>query len=830
MQRRILHTMRLLRLNPTEAFKKCAKIVGDVMGNFHPHGDAAIYDALVRLAQDFSVRYPMVDGQGNFGNVDGDPAAAYRYTEARMTAVATLMMEGIGEDAVDFRPTYNEEDAEPIVLPGAFPNLLANGSTGIAVGMATSVPPHNADELCRAAQHLIKRPDASVETLMGMIEGPDFPTGGIVVDGRAAITEAHRTGRGGFRLRARWEREDLGRGGWQVVVTQVPYQVQKAKLVERIAELVNTRKLPLLEDVRDESAEDVRLVLVPRSRNVDPELLMASLFRLTDLENRIPLNMNVLSKGRVPRVMGLTEVLREWLDHRREVLVRRTDHRLAEIDRRMEVLAGLLIAYLNLDEVIAIIREADEPKRELIARFELTDVQADSILNMRLRSLNKLQEIELTRENEALRAERDGLDALLASEGAQWKAVSTEIGRVRKLFGKSTEIGARRTTFGEAAEIDLRAVEEAMIEREPVTIVISAKGWARALKGHGADLTSLAFKEGDALAHAFPAVTTDKVLLLTDRGRYYTVGADRLPGGRGHGEPVRLMADMAQDEALVAAHVAGKDAKRLLVSDAGYGFVVAEGEMVANTRKGRQAMNVGEGVVRAAVPPPAITSPSWARTASCSSSRSPRCPRWRAARACACNATRTAARSTRAASPPRPASPGSTAADAPTRAAWKNCATGWATAAWPAGWRREGSRRRGGSGGRGRWACSDITLRLNTRPALAGLPSRRVSLSACPGEASDRHKATSDEDRALSVKRWDVGSLHVRDNDDAVAARNQSSVRADGGTQRVDLVDPRRERDHRLLRSGGGRVAAKPVRTVSAAKLTAAAPPAVSAV
>ena len=601
-QRRILHTMRLLRLNPADAPKKCAKIVGDVMGNFHPHGDQAIYDALVRLAQDFSVRYPMIDGQGNFGNVDGDPAAAYRYTEARMTDVAILMMEGINEDAVDFRDTYNEEDREPVVLPGAFPNLLANGSTGIAVGMATSIPPHNADELCRAAQHLIRHPNAPVETLLGMIEGPDFPTGGTVVDGRAAITEAYRTGRGSFRLRAKWEREDTGRGIYQVVVTEVPYLVQKSKLVEKIAELVNGRKLPLLEDVRDESAEDVRLVLVPRSRNVDPELLMASLFRLTDLETRVPLNMNVLSKGRVPRVMGLPEVLREWLDHRREVLQRRSRHRLAEIDRRMEILAGYLVAFLNLDEVIRIIREEDDPKGELISRFDLTEVQADAILNMRLRALNKLQELEITREHDALAEERVGLDALLASEDAQWRSVSADIGRVRKMFGKSTELGARRTTFGEAAEIDLRAVEEAMIEREPITVVISEKGWARALKGHGADLTALSFKEGDVLAHAFPAHTTDKLLLLTTAGRYYTVGADRLPGGRGHGEPVRIMVDMAQDEELVAAHVARPDSKRLLVSAAGYGFVVAETDMVANTRKGRQAMNVGGGTVRVAAP------------------------------------------------------------------------------------------------------------------------------------------------------------------------------------------------------------------------------------
>ena len=593
--RRILHAMRLLRLNPNDAYKKCARIVGDVMGKYHPHGDNAIYDALVRLAQDFSVRYPMVDGQGNFGNVDGDNAAAMRYTEARMTEVATLMLQGMGEDAVDFRPTYNEEDEEPIVLPGAFPNLLANGSTGIAVGMATSIPPHNADELCKAAQHLIRYPNAPIETLMGMVSGPDFPTGGVVVESRESMTQAYRTGRGGFRLRARWEREEVGRGVWQVVVTEVPYQVQKAKLVEKIAELITARKLPLLEDVRDESAEDIRLVLVPKSRNVDPTVLMESLFRLCDLEIRVPLNMNVLSRGRVPKVMGLPEVLREWLDHRREVLQRRSRHRLAEIERRLEVLEGLLIAYLNLDEVIRIIRFEDEPKAELIARFDLTDIQADAILNMRLRALNKLQEIEIRRERDGLLEERNGILGLLDSEEQQWKTVSWEIGEVRKTFSKSTEIGARRTDFAEAAVVDMRAIEEAMIEREPVTVVISQKGWIRALKGHVTETNTLQFKEGDALAHAFHAVTTDKVLLFTNQGRFHTLGADRLPGGRGHGEPIRLMIELAQNEEVVEAFAAKPDAKRILVSSLGYGFVVTETDMLATTRKGRQAMNVPAG-------------------------------------------------------------------------------------------------------------------------------------------------------------------------------------------------------------------------------------------
>ena len=593
--RRIVHTMRLLRLNPNEAYKKCAKIVGDVMGNFHPHGDQAIYDALVRLAQDFAVRYPLVDGQGNFGNIDGDNPAAYRYTEARMTEVAALMLEGMGEDAVDFRPTYNGEDVEPVVLPGAFPNLLCNGSTGIAVGMATAIPPHNADEVCKAAQHLIRYPQAPVETLVNMVEGPDFPTGGTVVDSRAAILEAYRTGRGSFRLRARWSREETGRGVWQVVVSEVPYGVQKAKLVEKVAELINGRKLPLLDDVRDESTDEVRLVLVPKSRNVDPTLLMESLFRLCDLEVRVPMNMNVLSRGRVPKVMGLAEVLREWLDHRREVLLRRSRHRLAEIERRLEILAGLLIAYLNIDEVIRIIRFEDDPKAELIARFELTEVQTDAILNMRLRKLNKLEEVEIRRENEQLTEEKDGILALLGDEDRQWKTVSWEIGEVRRAFGKATEIGARRTDFAEAASVDVREIEQAMIEREPVTVVISKKGWIRALKGHVAETDGLSFKEGDALAHAFHAQTTDRVLLFTDQGRYHTLGADRLPGGRGHGEPIRLMIELAQGEEIVAAHAAEAGAKRLLVSSTGYGFVVSDGDMIATTRKGRTAMNVAGG-------------------------------------------------------------------------------------------------------------------------------------------------------------------------------------------------------------------------------------------
>ncbi|MFT2211668.1 DNA topoisomerase IV subunit A [Rhizobium giardinii] len=598
--RRIVHAMSEMGLRSNSSFKKCARIVGDVIGKFHPHGDQSVYDALVRLAQDFSQRYPIVDGQGNFGNIDGDSAAAYRYTEARMTDVASLLLEGIDQDAVDFRPTYNEEDQEPVVLPGAFPNLLANGASGIAVGMATSIPPHNAHELCDAALHLIKNPDATIEDLMldpnnperGGIEGPDLPTGGIIIDSRESIIEAYKTGRGGFRVRAKWEVEDTGRGGYQIIVTEIPFQVQKSRLIEKIAELLLARKLPLLEDVRDESAEDVRLVLVPKSRSVDPTILMESLFKLSELENRIPLNMNVLSMGRVPKVMALNEVLLEWLDHRRDVLLRRSRFRLAAIDRRLEILGGYLIAYLNLDEVIRIIREEDEPKPALIARFTLTDLQAESILNMRLRSLRKLEEFEIRTEFDALSKEKAEIEALLASNDKQWQTVAWEIGEVKKKFAKATEIGRRRTLFSNAPEADLEAIQQAMIEKEPITVVISEKGWIRALKGHISDVSTLQFKEGDGLKLSFTASTTDRILVVTTGGKAYTLGGDKLPGGRGHGEPLRIMVDMENDQDVLTAFVHDPSRKLLISSAAGNGFVVPETDMVANTRKGKQIMNV----------------------------------------------------------------------------------------------------------------------------------------------------------------------------------------------------------------------------------------------
>ena len=592
--RRIMHAMRLLRLNPDQGFAKCARIVGDVMGKFHPHGDQSIYDALVRLAQDFAVRYPLVDGQGNFGNIDGDNAAAMRYTEARMTEVATALLEGINEDAVDFRPTYNEEDEEPVVLPGAFPNLLANGSSGIAVGMATSIPPHNAAELCDAALHLIEKPDASVADLLLFVQGPDFPTGGIIVDSRDSILEAYETGRGGFRVRARYATEDQGRGTWQIVVTEIPYQVQKARLIEKIAELLTARKLPLLEDVRDESAEDVRLVLVPKSRTVDPSLLMESVYKLTDLEIRFPLNMNVLSRGKVPNVLSLKTALREWLEHRKEVLVRRSRHRLGEIEKRLEILAGYLVAYLNLDEVIRIIREEDEPKQIMMARWSLTDNQAEAILNMRLRALRKLEEFEIRKEFDGLTAEKTQIEALLASEAKQWQTVAWQVQKARRDFGpeQNPELGRRRTTFADAPEHDDTQIHHAMVEKEPITVVVSAKGWLRALRGHLTDLSLLTFKEGDSLKLAFPAQTTDKILVFTTGGKFYTIGADRLPGGRGHGEPIRIIVDMENDQDIVTAFVHDPSRRLLLVSREGNGFVVPEKEVVANTRKGKQVMNV----------------------------------------------------------------------------------------------------------------------------------------------------------------------------------------------------------------------------------------------
>jgi topoisomerase-4 subunit A len=590
--RRLLYAMQQLRLDPGAGFKKCARVVGDVIGKFHPHGDQAVYDALVRLAQDFAQRYPLVDGQGNFGNVDGDNPAAMRYTEARLTEVAHLLLDGIEEDAIDFRATYDGSENEPVVLPGAFPNLLANGSQGIAVGMATAIPPHNAAELCDAALHLIETPNARSRTLLKYVPGPDLPTGGVIVDPPAAIIEAYTTGRGSFRVRARWHKEDTGRGTYLIVVTEIPWLVQKGRLVEKLAELINEKKLPLVADVRDESAGDIRLVIEPRSRAVDAGLLMESLFKLSELESRIPLNMNVLMRGRIPRVVGLAEALSEWLTHRREVLLRRSQFRLGQIEHRLVVLGGYLVAYLNLDKVIKIIRNEDEPKPVLMKTFKLSDVQADAILNMRLRNLRKLEEIEIKREDKELRAERKSLKELIGSEKEQWKKVAEEIKAVRTKFSPKTALGKRRTTFAEAPEHDEAAIEEALVEREPITVVVSEKGWFRALRGTVSDLSSIAFKADDGPKFAFPAETTSRCLVFASNGRFYTLDAAKLPGGRGHGEPIRLFIDLEQEADVVAVfrHQGGR--KFLLASAQGRGFVVPEDECLANTRKGKQVLNV----------------------------------------------------------------------------------------------------------------------------------------------------------------------------------------------------------------------------------------------
>jgi topoisomerase-4 subunit A len=590
--RRILYGMRLLRLDPGTPFKKSAKIVGDVMGSFHPHGDQSIYDALVRLAQDFSSRYPLVDGQGNFGNIDGDNPAAYRYTEARMTDVARLLLEGIDEDAVEFRPNYDGQSKEPVVLPGGFPNLLANGAQGIAVGMATSIPPHNVAELCDAAIHLIEKPDAKSKSLLKWVKGPDFPTGGIIVDSKESIAEAYMTGRGSFRTRAKWHQEEGARGTWVVVITEIPWLVQKSRLIEKIAELLNEKKLPLVGDVRDESAEDIRVVIEPKSKTVDPELVMESLFRLTELESKIPLNLNVLVKGRIPKVLGLAECLREWLDHLRDVLLRRSNYRKSQIEHRLEVLGGYLIAYLNIDEVIRIIRTEDEPKPALMKAFELTEIQAEAILNMRLRSLRKLEEFEIKKEDKELRAELKGINAILKSETEQWAKVGEQVRKVRDIFGPKTPLGKRRTVFADAPEHDLAALEESLVEREPVTVVISDKGWVRTLKGQVADLSGLTFKTDDKLDRAFFAETTSKLMLLATNGRFYTLDVAKLPGGRGHGEPIRLFIDMEGDAAIVSVFVHKGGRKFLIASIDGQGFVVGEDDCVSATRKGKQIINV----------------------------------------------------------------------------------------------------------------------------------------------------------------------------------------------------------------------------------------------
>ena len=623
--RRILYAMRELRLSSSGGFRKSAKISGDVMGNYHPHGDAAIYDAMARLAQDFNVRYPLVDGQGNFGNIDGDNPAAARYTEARLTAVAEALLDGLNENAVDFRANYDGTLEEPVVLPAQFPNLLANGSSGIAVGMATNIPPHNIAELIDACLHLIKVPDARDDTLLNYVPGPDFPTGGVIVEDRDSIAQAYRTGRGSIRLRCRWEIEDLGRGQWQVIVTEIPYQVQKSKLVERLAELIQTKKVPILADIRDESADDIRMVLEPRSKNVDPDVLMNMLFRNSDLETRFSLNMNVLIDGLTPKVCSMKEVLRAFLDFRREVLIRRSQHRMDKIDHRLEVLEGLIVAFLNLDRVIDIIRYDDDPKAALMREnwgkdhvramneadyvsppmvtgrdeLGLTEVQTEAILNMRLRSLRKLEEIELVAERDRLMEERAGLEDLLESGDLQWDAISEQLRQTKKTFGKNYPGGERRTTFAEAGEVEDVPIE-AMIEREPITVVCSEMGWIRAMTGHIDLNRELKFKDGDGPRFIFHAETTDRLLVFGSNGRFYTVPAANLPGGRGMGEPLRLMVDLPNEAAIVDLFIHNAERKLLVASSAGDGFVVPETEVVAQTRAGKQVLNV-KGDVRAKV-------------------------------------------------------------------------------------------------------------------------------------------------------------------------------------------------------------------------------------
>ncbi len=594
--RRILYAMRELRLASNGRFRKSSKISGDVMGNYHPHGDQAIYDAMARLAQDFNVRYPLVDGQGNFGNIDGDNPAASRYTEARMTAVAEALLDGLNENAVDFRDNYDGTLTEPVVLPATFPNLLANGSSGIAVGMATNIPPHNIIELVDACLHLIKTPDARDDTLLNFIPGPDFPTGGVIVTDPATISDAYLSGRGGIRLRARWEKESAGHGTYQIRVFELPYQVQKGKLVEKIAQLINDKKLMALADVRDESADDIRLILEPRSRTIDADALMEQMFRQTDLEVRFNLNMNALDASRTPRVMPLHDMLQGWLDHRHVVLQRRTRHRLAKIADRLEVLGGYLVAFLNLDEVIRIIRENDRPKEILMDRFTLTERQAQAILDMRLRQLRKLEEMEIRREHDELTAEKAQLEDLMGDEVKRWSRISDEVGALRAELKKQPELARRRTTFGDEPSEELaQAAAEVLIEREPITVICSEKGWIRAAKGHIDLTTELKYKDGDQGRFTFHAQTTDKLLVFATDGRIFTLGCDKLPGGRGHGEPVRLIIDLPNDQEIVDLLVHTPGAKRLIASSAGRGFVVAEDDVLASTRNGRQVLNLGKG-------------------------------------------------------------------------------------------------------------------------------------------------------------------------------------------------------------------------------------------
>jgi len=616
--RRLLYAMRLLKLDPKSGFKKCARVVGDVIGKYHPHGDQSVYDALVRLAQDFSVRYPLIDGQGNFGNIDGDNAAAMRYTEARMTEVAQVLMEGLEENAVDLRPTYDGEEEEPVVMPGGFPNLLANGATGIAVGMATSIPPHNAGEIADALQLLIdakyktlkareldpEAPEAQVriQTIVNKIKGPDFPTGGTIVESPESIVESYTTGRGSFRVRAKWEIEDIGRGQYNIVVTEIPYMVQKSKLIEKVAELINDKKLPILTDVRDESTDVIRVVFEPKNRTIDPKILMESLFKFTELESRFSLNMNVIDINQRPRVLSIKEVLDQYLEHQVIVLLRRNRYRLEKIERRLEILSGYLIAYINLDEIIRIIREEDHPKSFMMEAFKLTEVQAEAILNMRLRALRKLEEVEIKTEHSGLEEDRAGILALLGSEQLQWVAIGDSVTELKKAFGPKTELGKRRSQFGEAPVMEAIPLE-AMIEKEPITVVCSLRGWVRALKGHTSPDEVLKFKDGDSERFRFHTQTTDKIFLFSSSGRIYTLGGDKLPGGRGHGEPVRLMVDMDNNDEIVGILPYTPGTKLFVASSVGKGFFVEADNAVATKKAGKQILNLpGEAIATHCIP------------------------------------------------------------------------------------------------------------------------------------------------------------------------------------------------------------------------------------
>ena len=592
--RRILYAMNELQLNPASGFKKCARVVGDVIGKYHPHGDSAVYDAMVRLAQDFAVRYPLVDGQGNFGNVDGDNAAAMRYTEARLTDVAMAIMENLDDGTVVFNPTYDGDNQEPAVMPCAFPNLLANGSSGIAVGMATNIPPHNVGEIADALQVLIKKPDCTVADLLQHIKGPDFPTGGELVESPENIQKVYETGRGALKIRARWEKEELSHGLYQIVVTEIPYGIKKSDLIAKIAKLLLEKKLPFLADIRDESAENVRIVLEPRNRNIEPEHLMGHLFKQTDLQINFNLNMNVLDKDHVPGVRNLKEVLQAFLAHRQDVLIRRSTYRLDKINHRMEILEGFLVAYLNLDEVIRIIREEDDAKACLMKTFNLTEVQADSILNMRLRSLRKLEEMQIKDEHTALAQEKAGLEALLVDEALRWKAIFAEVAVMKKKFGQSTALGKRRTLISGAVE-EIEVPVEAMIEKEPITVILSEKGWVRSVKGHIALDDDIKFKDGDRLKFGLHAQTTDKILLFATNGRFYTLQADKLPRGRGFGEPLRLSVDLPEEDDIICMFVYQTGRKRLIVSKRGKGFAVKEDDLVAQTRNGRIILNLVQG-------------------------------------------------------------------------------------------------------------------------------------------------------------------------------------------------------------------------------------------